>query len=794
VIFAELLHAENFTQSRPDAKKFLTRISPIDFVAETFERVQNHEHQMKKRISLVMKKLRLFHFLLLLITSTMVVSSAVGQESKTSPIPADQKLYLKDYDAQTNKIRAGFIPYKAEVVLGEPLQVTFSVENLGLTNFQFWFGGDYRGTGCHDRFKIAVTNANGEALPDPIAHVWDFGGFIQHVNLKLGQLFTNVIDLTTFRVIDKPGIYTVSCSFAFYESGVKKDQTNPVVNTTFTLTILERTPERVSRVLDELVAKAQATHGQDLGETLALIASFGKEDALPRLAQLAKNGSLELRAAAIGALPLIPTDASVDVALASLKDSDPTIREAAASSLGAMQMPRGVDALLDALAKEKSPVAEAIVLALGTSKSDRAFSVITNILDAEEIEMQMAAVNALVNFGGSNAVTALTSRINTNYLSLRYEIVLALAEKLRQPMQADWLQPVLTGRELNHEWLDSLLRLALFFPTPAAGFFLIAEIVAVPVRIEAEVFEHLQIFFNGLVQRGEIIAYHQRARAGHENHALRVAQVHGAAAGDHDFLSRQNKTEARDGLQNFHHRQRLVLGERRAGNGIEDVNGHDVRADGLEFKREVAAVFARLAHADDAAGTNLDAGLFQMADGLQPVLERVRGAGLREKAARAFEIVAVTFKPGFLQAVGDFLFLDDAERGVGARFAAGFQFADAVADFIQHRAFVQSFPGGDQTDSSDGIFICFVGSFGDGFGINESVSRRAGLVMRRLRAEAAILGTRAGLGIDDGAKMDFVALEMFSDAVRPRQQIKNVGGRFEIEEPQRIVARDLSAA
>ena len=41
-------------------------------------------------------------------------------------------------------------------------------------------------------------------------------------------------------------------------------------------------------------------------------------------------------------------------------------------------------------------------------------------------------------------------------------------------------------------------RFAIFFP--AATFFLIAEIVAVPVWIEAEVFEHLQI--NGLVQAG----------------------------------------------------------------------------------------------------------------------------------------------------------------------------------------------------------------------------------------------------------------------------------------------------
>ena len=127
-----------------------------------------------------------------------------------------------------------------------------------------------------------------------------------------------------------------------------------------------------------------------------------------------------------------------------------------------MQKPHGVDALLDALPKEKSPVAEAIVLALGTSKSDRAFHVITNTLDAGEIELQKAAVNALVNFGGSNAVVALTERINTNYLTLRYEIVLALAEKLHQPMQAEWLSPVLVGREMNHEWLDSLRLLRMY--------------------------------------------------------------------------------------------------------------------------------------------------------------------------------------------------------------------------------------------------------------------------------------------------------------------------------------------
>ena len=371
--------------------------------------------------------------------------------------------YLNNYISSNAVVCAGFVPVKTDLVLGEPLLATFTVQNIGATSFEFWFGGDYRGTGRHDRYKITATNENGVALPDPIARPMDFGGFVQPVNLKPGQFFTNIIWITDFRVIDKPGFYTISCSFAFDENWRGNSQTNPVVSTTFKLTILQRTPERVSKVLDELVAKASNQHGNDLNDTLALIARFGTNDALPRLKQLTKIGLIEFRVAAIGVLPLIPTDASMKIALENLKDSDPTIRSAAAGALGRMQKPEGVEALLKVLLKETSPVAENVLRALGTSKSEKAFPVITNALEFGAPQIQRAAIDALVNFGSSNAIAILQQHINTNFLSLRYEIVLALAEKLHQPMKAEWLQPVLMQREFNtHPWLDSLRLLRMY--------------------------------------------------------------------------------------------------------------------------------------------------------------------------------------------------------------------------------------------------------------------------------------------------------------------------------------------
>ena len=318
--------------------------------------------------------------------------------------------------------------------------------------------------------------------------------------------------------------------------------------------------------------------------------------------------------------------------------------------------------------------------------------------------------------------------------------------------------------------------------------------MAVPVRIQAQILQHLQILFHRLVQRRQIIAHHHGARAGHENHALGVAQIHRPPAGDHDFLPRQNEPETGDGFQDFHYGQGFVPREGRAGNRIENVDGNDVGADGLQFKRQVAAVGPGLAHADDAAGANLDAGLFQIADRLQAVVEGVGGTGLGEKTARAFEVVPVAFQSRLLEPVGDLLFFDDAQRGVRPGLAAGFQFADPVAHFVEDGPLVEAFPSGDEAHGGDAVQAGFGGGLGHRLGIHKSVFRRARLVMRRLGAEAAVLRAGTGFGVDDGAEVNLVALEALADAVRPGHQIEDVGGGFQVKEPGRLLAGDVAAA
>ena len=387
------------------------------------------------------------------------------RQPATLPIPENLKQYLADYlvDAKNESdrtvLRSGFVPDKPQIVWGEPLVLTMTVANVGDSDFEFMFGGDYRGAGRHNRIKITMTDANGNEVPDPHANAPELGGILWHEIITPGGLtFTQTIDLTTFRTITDPGQYTLTCSFAFGEPHTNNQgPAKPVIKSSFPFTILARSPERVTAILEELQARVATAQDNQLPEAIAAIARFGLDDAVPRLDEYTKTGTTARRKAAFAALQLVPGEAVLGIALAGLSDADPAIRIAAYSALGLMPQTRSIDALLNALAREQSPVREAVLVALGTSKSSRALPVLSRALDEGSSELQFAAVSALIQFGGPDAVTALHQHVNSPDWAFRYKVVNALVSDLRSPLNPDWLVPILMCRRHNsREWLDSL--------------------------------------------------------------------------------------------------------------------------------------------------------------------------------------------------------------------------------------------------------------------------------------------------------------------------------------------------
>ena len=121
------------------------------------------------------------------------------------------------------------------------------------------------------------------------------------------------------------------------------------------------------------------------------------------------------------------------------------------------------------------------------------------------------------------------------------------------------------------------------------------------------------------------------------------------------------------------------------------------------------------------------------------------------------------------------------------------EFADPIADFVEHGAFRESFPGRHQANRRDAMLVGFCGRFADRLGINETVARRTGLIKGRLRTELAILRATAGFGVDDGAEVNLVSFEVFPDPIGPGHQVKDVRCSFQFKQPPGFVASEVAA-
>jgi RNA polymerase sigma factor (sigma-70 family) len=348
----------------------------------------------------------------------------------------DQGPFLKRYQVKGVDIEAGFVPYKTEVVEGEPLTATFRVHNVSEKPFVFEFGGDYRGTGRHDRFKITVTDDRGRLLRDPKAdangNVPDFGGIQWNREVKPGEATTEEVDLTKFRAFPGPGEYAVGCRF---DLGVP-------VETNYRLTILPRTEANVRRVLGELVEQAGKDRDKALARTVDILVAFAGEQAVPDLAALARDGDAEHRAAALAGLGRLPTREAEAAALRALRDPDEPVRSAAAAALGSIKTDAAVDGLIARLPREAPAVTGALLVALGSTQSPKGLPHLVRALDHADGRVREAAVQGLTANGSAEAVAALRRCATGDDLDRREAAVRALVESLKQPLQLEWIIPV----------------------------------------------------------------------------------------------------------------------------------------------------------------------------------------------------------------------------------------------------------------------------------------------------------------------------------------------------------------
>lgn len=406
---------------------------------------------------------------------------------------------LKTYAVKDQSIEAGFVLSGTTLVEGEPAVLTFVVRNASQKLLTYTFGGDSRGVNRHNRFAIEVRDRRGNLLDDPLGANSGGGCHLSQRRVAPGRVDTEALDLEKYRKIPGSGRYTVVARFILTNDlGPDEGDFKVPVESKLRLTILPRTAENVASVLQRQFARCERTSGRPLDELIDTICEFGREAAVDGLSRLAREGELARRRAAIRGLGqiaspsalavLLPLERETEVRVAALKalgsfvdesameraasvveDSDAEVRTAAAAALGRMKNHTAVETLIERVnAAESSADKSVILAALGESRTPQAFKRISESLHDGDVAVRRAAVSAIVRFDAADAAQALLPYAEDADLNFRETVVETLADRLRQPIQAEWLSPVIRSRRARQSLGDAPRLLRMYTDDKAA--------------------------------------------------------------------------------------------------------------------------------------------------------------------------------------------------------------------------------------------------------------------------------------------------------------------------------------
>ena len=367
----------------------------------------------------------------------LVEAAKAYRENSRSPIPVISLQYggeagggeaadtFKVYDVNGVRIEAAFMPDKTEILLGEPLFITFCVKNSGHKPYSFFIGGDNRGSVRHNSFHITAVDVNGLSVKDPYSYD-NMGGRGNCITLEHGESYAERLYLGHWCAFEKSGGYTVTCERTLNEHFSGHTQIRIVVS--FEINITPYDEKKMRRVIDEL--GEQIFSGVNLGEASLALSAIHDEAVVAYLAKVMESkADWQVKNPAIDGLAQFSTQAAIDGLIVGLKDSDEAVRTHAARALANM--------------KKKEYVINALVKELGS----------------EQVSVRALAVRALGTLGLPQCVEVLNRYTDTEDFALRLSVVKGLVA-LKQAVQASWLTPIIKATtNINDQKFHDAIRI-----------------------------------------------------------------------------------------------------------------------------------------------------------------------------------------------------------------------------------------------------------------------------------------------------------------------------------------------
>jgi hypothetical protein len=327
---------------------------------------------------------RLLRVLVLLLVAAACVCHSMAQERKNSQ---------QSEATNTQQIEVSLVSDKPKIMLGEPVYLSFIVQNESDQDLQVVVGGDYRNSlGRPESFSVIVTRDDGKHVPQPDAGM-SFGGLIGPQKLPSKGNYVFRLFLSHWATFEEVGNYTIVAKRTLKlrkNSPTRWNFNEPTTDVSAgadtTIEVVPSDRARIGEVIEGLGTTMLAERWDKAEAAADALSYIQDERVIPYFGRAFETNDYELKFKALGALAKFNDDAAFQIIKKGMETKGGDIGNTTTEEV-ANQLAENIrNAAAFALAKSPHPAAIPLLLSRRNDPSEGVRLTVLHVLGKMKAE------------------------------------------------------------------------------------------------------------------------------------------------------------------------------------------------------------------------------------------------------------------------------------------------------------------------------------------------------------------------------------------------------------------------